>query len=288
VISLATPGKVGRVLTKTLYPVVAFTDEAMTANGLYTIYTITDSTKSYWYEKTTATIKKNGSTITSGFTINYETGVVTFASALLETDVITASGDYYLTSNTGITFTDEATTASADYKRYTISDSGKVYWDKNTTPVVEVDDVVVTSGYSIEYPGGIIVFDDAQESDAVITVSGKYITVEQLIGFFNWSLTVNNTTIDATSFTSGEWSEFELATKNWEATAEKFWASTDDFSQRMGEEVIIVLYCDFGTAKTRFEGYATIQSDAVSSPVNELIKDSISFKGFDGIYFRNG
>ena len=285
---MATPGKVGRVLTKTLYPVISFTDEAMTANGLYNIYTITDSTKSYWYEKTAATIKKNGSAITSGFTINYGTGVVTFASALLETDVITASGDYYLTSDTSIAFTDEATTASADYKRYTISDSGKVYWDKNATPIVEVDGVVVTSGYSIEYPGGVIVFDAAQESSAVATVSGKYITVEQLIGFFNWSLTVNNTTIDATSFTSGEWSEFVLATKNWEATAEKFWASTDDFSQRMGEDVIVVLYCDFGTAKTRFEGYAVIQSDEVSTPVNELVNDSISFKGFNGIYFRNG
>ena len=192
------------------------------------------------------------------------------------------------TIDASIVFTDEATTANATYTRYTITDSDKCYWDKTTVPVIEVDDVVVTTGYSIEYPGGVIVFDVALTAGNVVTVSGKYVVVEQLAGFFNWSLTVNNTTIDATSFTSGEWSEFVLATKNWEATAEKFWASTDDFSQRMGEEVIIVLYCDFGTAKTRFEGYATIQSDVASSPVNELINDSISFKGFDGIYFRNG
>lgn len=191
-------------------------------------------------------------------------------------------------SASAVAFTDEATGASAGYKRYTITDSTKAYWDKDTAVVVKVGGSVISTGYSIEYPGGVVVFDSAQASDAVVTVSGKYIVVEQLAGFFNWSLTVNNTTIDATSFTSGEWSEFELATKNWEATAEKFWASTDDFSQRMGEEVIIVLYCDFGTVKTRFEGYATIQSDAVSTPVNELINDSISFKGFDGIYFRNG
>jgi len=191
-------------------------------------------------------------------------------------------------SASAVAFTDEATGSSAGYKRYTITDSTKAYWDKDTAIVVEVDDVVVASGYSIEYPGGVIVFDAVQDSDAVVTVSGKYFVVEQLAGFFNWSLTVNNTTIDATSFTSGEWSEFALATKNWEATAEKFWASTDDFSQRMGEEVIIVLYCDFGTVKTRFEGYAVIQSDEVSTPVNELINDSISFKGFDGVYFRNG
>jgi len=191
-------------------------------------------------------------------------------------------------SASAVTFTDEAMGASAGYKRYTITDSTKAYWDKDTAIVVEVDDVVATSGYSIEYPGGVIVFDSVQDSDAVITVSGKYVVVEQLAGFFNWSLTVNNTTIDATTFTSGEWSEFALATKNWEATAEKFWASTDDFSQRMGEEVIVVLYCDFGTDKTRFEGYAVIQSDEASTPVNELINDSISFKGFNGIYFRNG
>ena len=50
-------------------------------------------------------------------------------------------------------------------------------------PVVKKDGVEVTSGYKIEYPGGVIVFDEALNTE-VITVSGKYITVEQLAGFF--------------------------------------------------------------------------------------------------------
>lgn len=183
-------------------------------------------------------------------------------------------------------FTTEATTANATYTRYTITDSTKCYWDKNTALTVYVDSVEVTTGYSVEYAGGVIVFDSALTSGNVVTVTGAYVVMEQLAGFFNWSLTVNNTTIDATTFESGEWSEFELGTKNWTATAEKFWASSDAFSDRIGDEVIVVLYCDFGTPKTRFEGYGVINSTTANTTVNELVTNQISLSGSQGIYFR--
>lgn len=101
-------------------------------------------------------------------------------------------------------------------------------------------------------------------------------------------MSLDNKTIDTTCFESGEWAEFILATKNWSASADKFWASDADFTQRLGEEVIVVLYADFGTAKTRFEGYACMNSDAVDVVVNDVIKDKISFQGTEGIYFRQG
>lgn len=43
-----------------------------------------------WYQRPPAVIKKNGNVQTTGFTINYSNGSVTFASAPLSTDVITA------------------------------------------------------------------------------------------------------------------------------------------------------------------------------------------------------
>lgn len=185
-----------------------------------------------------------------------------------------------------ITFTDEAMVPDATNKRFTIVDDTKCYWDRNTPVVVEVDGSPITSGYIAEYPGGVIVFDEEQLGE--VTVSGKYIEVEQLAGFFNWSLTVDNKTIDTTCFESGEWADFLLATKSWNASADKFWASDADFTQRLGQEVIVVLYADFGTAKTRFEGYACMNSDAVDVTVNDVIKDKISFQGTEGIYFRQG
>jgi hypothetical protein len=190
-------------------------------------------------------------------------------------------------TDAAVVFADEATTANAGKTRYTITDNAKRYWDKNTAVAVEVDGVLVTEGYSIEYPGGVVVFDEALTVE-VVTVSGAYVEVEQLAGFFNWSLSVNNKTIDTTCFESGEWDEFILATKNFNVSAEKFWASDANFSDRMGSEVIVVLYTDFGTAKTRFEGYATIQTSAVNVPVDGLVNDQLQFVGKNGIYFREG
>jgi len=187
-----------------------------------------------------------------------------------------------------IVFEDEPMTPDAEFKRYTITDKDKCYWDQNTVPAVEKNGVVVTGGYRAEYPGGVIVFDEANLETDVITVSGKYITVKQLAGFFNWSLTVNNNTIDITTFESDEWQEFILATKNFTVTAEKFWSSDGNFLDRMGSEVILVLYTDFGTAKTRFEGYAVISTSAVSVPVDGLVNDQLNFQGKNGIYMREG
>jgi hypothetical protein len=284
---LAIPGKAGRVLIQTLYPVLTFENEETTGNAERTEYQIDDTAMRSWYPRGTFTVKVGAAEVTTGFTLDYANGKIIFDEALEEGAVVTVSGSYYLVGETGIEFTDEATTANATKTRYTITDATKRYWDQNTVPVVKKDGVEVTSGYKIEYPGGVIVFDEALNTE-VITVSGKYITVEQLAGFFNWSLTVNNNTIDVTTFESDEWQEFILATKNFTVSAEKFWTSDGNFLDRMGSEVILVLYTDFGTAKTRFEGYAVISTSAVSVPVDGLVNDQLNFQGKNGIYMREG
>ncbi|HYH05382.1 MAG TPA: hypothetical protein VEC37_19990 [Bacillota bacterium] len=185
-----------------------------------------------------------------------------------------------------VAFANEATTASQDRKRYTITDATKCYWDNTCDISVKLNNQTVTTDYTVEYPGGVIVFDTALLETDVVEVSGQYVIVEQLAGFFSWSLTVNSKTIDSTCFESGEWEEFVLGTKNFNATAEKYWKTSEDFSQRIGSEVIVVLYCDFGIAQTRFEGYATFETNDINSGAGELIKDKLSFKGTKGIYFR--
>jgi predicted secreted protein len=190
------------------------------------------------------------------------------------------------TEDAAVAFANEATTASTDFKRYTVTDSDKCYWDKNTAPTVKKNGSTVTTGYSIEYPGGVIVFSSAYLETDVITVSGKYIIVEQVAGFFSWSLKVNGTTIDVTDFDSDEWGSFIDGTKSWTVDAEKFWVTSDAWSDRIDQELILILYCDFGTAKTRFEGYAIIASDEVDTAVSDAIKNKISFSGSQGIYFR--
>ena len=192
------------------------------------------------------------------------------------------------TSDTPIAFLDEPMTANADRTRYTITDATKRYWNRYADFVVEVDGTPITSGYSIEYAGGVVVFEEALEVGEVVTVSGEYVQVEQLAGFFNWSLSVNNKTIDVTAYESGEWEEFVLATKNFTVNAEKYWYVDKTFPTLVGQDVVIVCYTNFGTPKTRFEGWATLGQVDINSPVNEIINERLSLTGKDGIYYRAG
>lgn len=192
------------------------------------------------------------------------------------------------TSDAPIAFLDEPMTANADRTRYTITDAAKRYWNRYADFVVEVDGTPITSGYSIEYAGGVVVFEEALEVGEVVTVSGEYVQVEQLAGFFNWSLSVNNKTIDVTAYESGEWEEFVLATKNFTVNAEKYWYVDKTFPTLVGQDVIIVCYTNFGAPKTRFEGWATLGQVDINSPVNEIINERLSLTGKDGIYYRAG
>jgi len=192
------------------------------------------------------------------------------------------------TSDAPIAFLDEPMTANADRTRYTITDATKRYWNRYADFVVEVDGTPITSGYFIEYAGGVVVFEEALEVGEVVTVSGEYVQVEQLAGFFNWSLSVNNKTIDVTAYESGEWEEFVLATKNFTVNAEKYWYVDKTFPTLVGQDVVIVCYTNFGAPKTRFEGWATLGQVDINSPVNEIINERLSLTGKDGIYYRAG
>jgi hypothetical protein len=281
---MATPGKVGAVMIQKPLA-VTMTAEATTANAGRTRYQITDTAKQNIDIATTPTVYLGGVEVSATlYNIEYAAGTVVFLSAQEVGSVITITGKY-LDSNP-VAFTDEATTGDDDNKRYTITDAEKCYWDRNTTVTVKVDDVTQSTGFHIEYPGGVVVF-DADQGAGVVTVSGSYFTVAQILGFFNWDLKVQNKTLDVTTYESSEWEEFALGTKNWTATAEKFWIVDASYFDSIGNEAIIVLYTDFGTAKARFEGYTNIASVDIGSPVGEMIKEKIEFTGVQGVYFRN-
>lgn len=74
---------------------VALTDAPTTKNGTFTEYKITDNTKRYLDDSFPITVKKNGVTITTGFTIEPAGGVIKFNPPLITTDVVTVSGKYF-------------------------------------------------------------------------------------------------------------------------------------------------------------------------------------------------
>jgi hypothetical protein len=194
-------------------------------------------------------------------------------------------GAIYKTYGTSTTFTDEATTANGDKTRYTISDSAKRYWDDSSAIVVKKNTVVQTTGFHIEYPGGVVVFDSALTSE-VITVSGKYFTVEQCAGFFNWKLDPKNELKDVTVF-GDTWKKQEVTLKGWSASAEGYWAD-ETYLTLLGTKVILVLYVDSGASLRRYEGYILNSGSSINAANDDVVKQSVSFEGSGELYYREG
>jgi hypothetical protein len=188
------------------------------------------------------------------------------------------------TSDAPIAFTDEATTADATLKRFTITDAVERYWDKNTDVVVKKNNAAITAGFHLEYAGGVVVFDEALLGTDSITVSGKYVTVAQAGGMFNWSVDLSIDTQEKTTFVSGDWKEYEATIAGFSGSAEAYWGD-DQFFQALGTEVILALYIN-ETGPVAYEGYAIIAGDGITADVNELIQEDIEFTGDGPVYLR--
>lgn len=193
---------------------------------------------------------------------------------------------YVQTSAAPVAFTNEATTADAAKQRYTITNTAKRYWDKSTPVTVKVDGNTVTTGFTIEYAGGVVVFDVSQGT-AVVTVSGAYLTVSQAGGFFKWSLDLEQETAEVTTFQSSGWKEFMATLKGFSGSAEAYWGNST-FFDNLGQECVVVFYVDSGAAKTRFEGFAIITGDSLETPNDDIVQESIDIQGTGPLYFREG
>lgn len=196
-------------------------------------------------------------------------------------------GVFLKTTDAPVIFTDEATTPDLSLTRYTITDTTKRYWDKNSAVIVQVNGEVQASGFDIEYCGGVVVFNEARDSEDDVLVSGSTVAVEQHGGFFSWSAELGMDTSETTTFMSNGWKEFIPSIKEFTASAESYWGDEEFFS-RLGQEVVIALYVDTTSSKARYEGYGIINSDGVEAAVDDVVNDSIEIQGIGALYYREG
>ena len=184
-----------------------------------------------------------------------------------------------------LAFIKTATTANTERTRYTIDNETKRYLDKFSPVTVYVNDIAVSSGFTIVHLGAVVVFASQLLLTDVVTVSGKSIAVDQVGGFFSWSAELAADTADVTTFASGSWKENLPTINGFSASAESYWAD-EQLSGRLGQEVIIALYLDTGTNKKRYEGYAFISGDSIELSVDDVVNESIEFEGSGKLYYR--
>jgi len=136
----------------------------------------------------------------------------------------------YLASGTPVSFTDEAMTNAGDNKTYTITNSAKRFWSRNYAVTVKKNGGVISSGFTIQYPGGRVVFTTANQPTDTITVSGYYIPVSQIGDGKEWTLDIESDTEDATTFGS-QWKSFVVTRRGSSGSITHFWNDGSFLSQ---------------------------------------------------------
>jgi hypothetical protein len=185
-----------------------------------------------------------------------------------------------------VSFNDESCSAvDAQRKRFRIDDDELQYWDPDYPVLVEVNGEPVTTGFTLEYAGGFVVFDEALGAEDEVTVSGKALTLIQAGGFFNWSIDGDGEDADATTFASQGWKEFKRTLKGWSGSAEAYWGDTQ-FYDSLGKTVVVKLFIDAGPAQDCLEGFAIINGDGIENPVEGLVQETIDFTGTGPLYIR--
>lgn len=194
-------------------------------------------------------------------------------------------------SGASAAFVDAATTANATYTRYTITNAANRYLDRNVAVTVKKNSVIQTTGFTIEYAGGVVVFAAALAPTDTVTVSGNAFPMAQVGGAFNWSLDLELETEDVTTFASGGWREVLPTLKGFSGSAEMFWLDGSFFSELTspeGAEMVLVFYVDSGPSKLRYEGYARLAGVGVETPVDAIVRQTLEFTGDGPLYYREG
>ena len=189
-------------------------------------------------------------------------------------------GAVYMQTGSATTFTTEACTR-VTATRYQITATAKRYWDKATTPSVFVDAAPVTN-VSFEYLGGYIVFTEDPGIGTAVTVTGKYYTVSQVAGFFDWSLEMSADMLEVTDLGDAD-REYVPGLLSYSCTANWFWGDST-FFENLSDNVIVVCYVD---ATKRYEFFARSSGVSTDTPVDETIKEQITFTGNAEIYYRS-
>ena len=122
---MAITGKVGAVYTSDIDAApVSFTDAATTADTTKKRYQVTNTANRYWPLDTDIIVKKNGTKITSGFTLEHAGGFVVFDEALTADDEITVSGEALTIAQAGGFFNWSVDTDSEDADATTFESGG--------------------------------------------------------------------------------------------------------------------------------------------------------------------
>lgn len=179
-----------------------------------------------------------------------------------------------------------------DNRTYIVDNPDLRYWDKERPITVEQsidgESWEVVTNVLIQHAGGIVVFPDAN-ANREVRVSGWAYELEEKLGFFSWTLTIDVTMHDATDFQSDGWTENISGNRSWTAQAEQHWRADEQLSDWIDKLLPVTFYTDDSDGrKWRYEGVGYLSQDALTVPQGEIVDRTLTFTGDGGVYPRIG
>lgn len=179
-----------------------------------------------------------------------------------------------------------------DNRTYIVDNPDLRYWDKERPITVEQsidgESWEVVTNVLIQHAGGVVVFPDAN-ANREVRVSGWAYELEEKLGFFSWTLTIDVTMHDATDFQSDGWTENISGNRSWTAQAEQHWRADEQLSDWIDKLLPVTFYTDDSDGrKWRYEGVGYLSQDALTVPQGEIVDRTLTFTGDGGVYPRIG
>lgn len=188
-------------------------------------------------------------------------------------------------SGSALTLTNAATTASADRKRYTITDATKQVLSREDAVTVERSTdsgttwTTVSSGYTLDRLAGAVIFSVAEAAGTMIRVSGKYLPMAT-VAFANsasYSLAAN--TADVSDFDKNA---VQRLVTNLDLTGSLGrWSDTDRSlltKLQAGVPIVLEFFSDKDATKPDCRCWAILTGDEIAAAVQDAQSESIEFE----------
>ena len=175
-------------------------------------------------------------------------------------------------------FTEEST-ENVEGNVYEIEDRDKSIWEIGSV-TVEADGSEVTSGITIDYLQGRVIFDSAPAEP--VTVTGQYLPTERVCYANSLDLSQSLDAEDVVDFCEANdnsgWSVFAPQQQSVELSLSGFYNDSSTFGEDVEEDEVIIIEIDpAGDGKATARGYFQASSQSQSGDVGSTETEDVSY-----------
>ena len=193
-------------------------------------------------------------------------------------------GELWIQDGTSSAFTTEAC-SQVSGTTYQIDDAAKRQWDIANTLSVYDDAVLQTSGYTVQWPAGRVVFASAPTTP--VTVTGKSFSTVQLGQVTGWRLELNQLILETTVLGASARTYMSPGLVSWSGSFDEFREGTigqATYAQSNSTLLVVKLYED-EPSDLVWLGLVAVTGFDESVALEELVRDGIAFTGVgDPVY----